>query len=329
MKRRSMLRLTGGAALGTALPAIAQTRRLPRLGFLGNMPLSDPGSAADWKAIHANLKELGWEEGRNLIIERRFAVDDFSKFPGHAKELVAAGVDVIFAPSNDRLAAAYAATKSIPIVTAALGIVELGYAKSLAHPGGNVTGFELQSLEFAGKYFDLLYSIRPGLKRFGLCGPHAAPSMKAYTKAMQGAANTQGVSVVPLPNLLTMADIEPLLAAAKREGVQAIALVGGRNFLWGPGLQRIQAWAIENKVLASSATRIPRGEMLLAAGPTFEELGRVSWRAVDRILRGAKPADIPIEQPTRFEIWISRKIASVMGITIPQSVLVQATEVID
>ena len=313
---------------GLSISTWAQQRRVMRIGILSLKPPPDPVATVGYADTREQLKRFGWEEGRDVIIERRFSMGDPLKHYANAEELAAAGVDVILALGHERLAPAYKATKSIPIVTMASGLVELGYAKSLAHPGGNVTGLEYQGLAFASKQFELMYTMQPSTKKIGFSGPHGTPGFDAGVAALRAVANAKGVTVVPLPNMRVMADIEPMLAAAKREGIQVLVLTSGLFFLLGSGLQRIQAWATENRVF-TYAPNFQRGEVLVTYGPDLQEASRIAWSAVDRILRGAKPADIPIEQSSRYEIVINMKIAKAMGITIPQSLLLQATGVID
>ena len=149
-----------------------------------------------------------------------------------------------------------------------------------------------------------------------------------WLKAWQLAATAQGMSVVSLPLVRSQPDIDPMLAIAKAEAVQALVGEGAVPILLGTGFERIQAWAIQNRVLTFTATWIV-GQHLLKFGPRISELSRVAIGQIDRILRGAKPGDIPIEQPTQFELVINKKIALAMGMTIPKSVLVQASEVIE
>lgn len=328
MKRRMALRLAAGTALGAVRPALAQGQRVMRVGVLGIMPAYDsPVSTAHWQSVLDELKQRGWEEGRNLIVERRYSMGDQKKHYTNAVELVAAHVDVIVAFGHERLAPAYQATRTVPIVTMGSGLVELGYAKSLAQPGGNVTGVEFQGRAFAGKHFQLLYGTRSGLKRIGYAGN---PGINTYASIapLQDAASTKGVAVVRLPDLQGVADVERMLAAAKREAVQVLALGSGMFFLLGQGVRRIQAWASENKVITSSPNW-QRGELLFAYGPELQELSQMAWNAVDRILRGARPAEFPIQQPTRYDVAISMKIARAMGIVVPQAILLEATEVIE
>lgn len=326
MKRRSMVAVAAGNALYPWLSALAQAQRMKRIGWLDGRPAQNPGSMAIWQGIVEELRRFGWEEERNVIIDRRFSLGDPTKHFSNAEELAAAHVDVIVVFGHQGLEQAYKATKSVPIVTMASGLVEFGYAKSLAHPGGNVTGVDFHGLEFIKKHFQLLYMTRPGLKKVGFSGA-PGPSSDIGIATLQDAARSEGVAVVRLPNVADIADIEPMLIAAKRDGVQALTLAGEMAFLRGTGLQRIQAWATENNVLTSSPNW-QVGQLLFTYGPNFPEVRRVAMSAVDRILRGAKPADIPIQHPSTFNITINMKIAKAMGLSIPQTVLLQATEIV-
>ncbi len=327
MKRRAVVCLAGGAALGAALPTLAQPQRVMRLGVLGNVPASP---VPTWPVLwfFDELARLGWENGQNLAIESRYAMNDPQRYHAFAAELVAAQVDVIYAPGDDALEAAYKTTKTIPIVTIAAAPVELGYAKSLARPGGNVTGVVFQPLDFIGKSFEILRALRPDLRRVGISHRPGHPLSDVWVKTWQAVAGGQGATMVALPFVRNLADIEPMLVIAKREGVQALVGEGPVPILLGSGFEKIQSWATENKVLTYGTTWV-RGEHLVSFGADPWEIRRIAIGHIDRILRGSKPADIPIEQPTKFELVFNRKIARAMGIAIPRSVLLQATEVID
>ena len=332
MKRRSVIQVSAAAALGAALPAYAQAQRVMRIGFLGEYPPSTHPASSQvlaWaKAMNDELKRLGWEEGRNLIFERRYALGDPQKHYANAEELVAAGVDLLLGSTAVPTAAAYKATKSIPIVVASFGLVEYGYAKSLAQPGGNVTGFEFTVEDPSGKIFETMHAMLPGLKKIGYSEGRGIPAGQSGFGGAQSAASTKGVSVVPLPNMSKLADIDPMLSAAKREGVQALWLGQATFFLDGQGAKQIQDWATENKVLTFSGNW-HRGQLVLAYGLDFIYLNRAMARTVDQIFRGAKPADIPIERSMRFELTVNQKLAKAIGLTIPLPVLLQATQVIE
>jgi putative tryptophan/tyrosine transport system substrate-binding protein len=327
VKRRSVVSLTGGLALGLALPALAQPQRVLRLGVLGNVPAL-PVSTWPVTWFRDELKRLGWEVGQTISFEFRYAMNDPQRYHAFAAELAAAKLDVIYAPGDDALEAASKATKTIPIVTIAAAVVELGYAKSLARPGGNVTGVVFQPLDFVGKSFGILRALRPDLKRVGISHRPGHPLSDVWVKTWQTVAGGQGATMVALPFVRNLAELEPMLAIAKREGVQALVGEGPVPILLGSSFETIRSWATENKVLTYGTTWV-RGEHLVSFGPDPWEIRRIAIAQIDRILRGAKPAEMPIEQPTKFELIVNRKIAKAMGLTIPQTVLLQANEVID
>ena len=187
----------------------------------------------------------------------------------------------------------------------------------------------IQALDLPGKSFGLLHALRPDLRRIGISRQPGNSLSEQWLKGWQQAAATQGATMVPLPFVRTLPEIEPMLALAKREEVQALVGAGPVPILLGTGFDRITAWAIQNKVLTITTTTLLSAQHLVSFGPSRWELRRIAAGQIDRILRGAKPGDIPIEQPTRFELIINKALAKAMGLTIPQSVLVQATEVIE
>lgn len=327
MKRRAILTLTGGVAASAGLTAFAQTERVAHVGQLGNRPASEPNTAASLKLIASLMQPMGWEMGRNLIWHYKSGLASRERQVANAKELLAEKVDLILAGSSEAIAAAFQVTRSVPIVMLGSAAVELGYAKSLARPGGNVTGYVYQSLDFPGKEIELLLALRPDLKRIGFSESLDFPEVGMIFRSWQNLAVAKGIAMVPLPNMLTLADIDPMLAAAKREGVHALVIGGVRYFLVGAGLQQIQDWATANKVLTYSSTWQP-GQLLAAFGPDGSEIIPTVCRQMDRILRGEKPGDIPIEQPTRFKLILNQRIAKATGVNVPQSLLLRADVVI-
>ncbi len=249
------------------------------------------------------------------------------RYPALAKELVDARVDVIFADGEGPAIAAFNATRSIPIVMHGTDPVAAGMAKSLARPGGNVTGMVYGADEYAGKQLDLLRAIQPELKRMGTYFiPGTSRSEIIFARWTAEAAKV-GVTMVKLPFPWAVADIDATLAAALRERVQAVDF--GLNFaLKGAGWQQITAWAISNKVL-TSASEYARGEAAVTFGANGPRFTSQLFDQLDRVLRGAKPADVPIQQPMVFDTVINRRIVKAIGLTVPRSVLLQATEVID
>lgn len=315
MQRRLFFALLVGPALAGA-PTYAQQWRPMRLGVLASPPMLE--------FVLGGLKTLGWEEGRNLQVERRFVAD--SQYDVGAAALVAANVDVIFAPSDQAVAAAFRATKQIPIVMMGIAAVEAGFARSLAQPGGNVTGVVYLALDFIGKELALMRALRPDLKRVGLTGGPGRELEEIATRAWQTTARAQGVEAIALPDIREPADIGPMLAAAQRADVQAL-LIGVRPFLMGGGWQQIREWASQRHTSLHSGPWA-RQEVPVAFGPDGQELRTAVLKQIDSILRGARPAEIPIQQPSKFELVVNREIARSLGLSIPQWVIVSATEVL-
>lgn len=321
MKRRSVLCFTSSVAIEAALPAFAQAQRVLRMGTLGSYPTA--GDAEFGTA----LTQRGWEHGRNLITDYRYTKGDNRLLPPYARELIDLRVDVILALGDMAVQSAFNATRSIPIVAAMTVPMELGVAKSLSRPGGNVTGVVFQAAEYQGRQIDIFRAIRPGLKRIGIVFVDDSIVSRVWFAGWQAPAEKAGISLAKLPFPHRVADIESTLALASRAGVEAVEF--SLNFaLRGAGWQQITAWAIEHRVLTSGA-EYARGEAAVAFGPNSSSFIQQLASQVDRVLRGANPAETPIQQPTVFDLIINRKIVQAIGLTVPQSVLVQATEVID
>ena len=324
LTRRRIVVASGAATLaGWAIAdmALAQTARAKRLGSLATTPGSQPGYLED------QMRQRGWEIGRELVIIRRFADGDASRLAALAQELVAERVDVILASGDAEAVAAAKATTSIPIVMQGLAPVELGLAKSLARPGGNVTGVVYQAWDYIGKLVELMRALQPGLTRLGL--QLRSPSSRLGQIGLQRwleVAGPMGISVIVLPRPPTLVALDDALAVAERERVQVLN-IGLNHALRGEGFQKIRAWAIRNRVVTVSA--ITFRAAVLAYGTSSEHFDKLWFDLLDRVLRGANPAETPIQQPTHFELAIDRGQLRAMGLTVPQAVLLQATEVID
>ena len=203
---------------------------------------------------------------------------------------------------------------------------ELGLAKSLARPGGNVTGAVYQAQDYVGKQLELLRALQPGLKRVGFQSSTTIQTRAILIRRWIEVAERMGITVVAVPYPFTLADLDEALAAAERERVQALFL-GLTHALRGAGFQRVREWAIRNKVVTTAAPAFR--EAVLGFGTSEEHFDKLWYDMLDRVLRGANPAATPVQQPTHFEIVIHRGQLREMGLTVPQTVLIQATEVID
>lgn len=329
MKRRDtvMLSLAGAGAACLRLPAWGQARTVKRIGYLSALPAEHPIRVQAEREFADGMKRLGWEVGRDLLVDVREGRADSERHFANARELVASGVDLIIATDNQQTAAALRATRSVPILMATVAPVEAGFAKSLARPGGNVTGVATVSLKSQTKPLALLREIRPNLARLGVPINSHDMATHPFWSLMQAVGRQLGIAIVPLPDIQDLAAVDNTLAAARQAGVQAMT-VPVRLFLAGAGGRRIRSWAIERRVLTWSGTWL-RGDVLLGHSASVTTIRATLRRQIDRVLRGANPAETPIEEPTQYDVVIDRGMARAMGLGIPYTVLLQATEVMD
>ena len=327
--RREVLRSLLAGAVAAASPAIGQTtRRMARVGFLSSTLPSNHVVAPIYDALWAELRSLGWIEGKNLMIEARFAEGHAERFPVLAAELVHLGVDVIVASSAPATEAARDATRNVPIVMVAVpDPVGKGYVASLARPGGNVTGVADMLHLVPLKSQELLLEIVPGATRIGiLWSPKDRGSANAF-KSEQARAKKLGVQLVSLP-VSAPEDIDRELELAQRERIQGLRVHPVPVIL--QDVRKVAAWANKQHVPCVGGPRAYAEAGLLASySPDFPQLFRFAATYVDRILRGANPAEMPVEQPTKFLLVVNLKTAKAIGITIPRSVLLRADEVIE
>lgn len=329
MNRRKLLAALGLGALAEALPALAQQKgKVWRIGFLA--PRSRP-TAADpdvYSAFPQGMRELGYVEGKHFVIEWRFADGKFERLPGLAAELVKMKVDVIVAAGTAATQMAQRATTTIPIVIAAsVDPVGSGFVKSLARPGGNITGLSLATSDFSPKHLELLMTAVPKLSRVAVLVNPDNSAHPGVLKSVQAAAQKLGVQVLPV-TARTPEDIERGFAMMKRERAEAVIVAADAFFV----LQRRQIVELALKHrLASMATNREYAAAggLMSYGQNVADFYRRAATFVDKILKGAKPGDLPIDQPTIFELVINRKTAKTLGITIPQELLLRADRVIE
>jgi len=324
MNRRAFIGAAAGSFFARPRPATAQqTGRVYRVGVLS------PGSpGTGLAAFGPGIRRLGWVPGQNLIIEQRFARGDLGRLPALAAELVGLKVDVILA-SSVAIPAARAATRTIPTVMtfAVDDPVEEGWVASLARPGGNLTGVTLHAPELTGKRLELVKVVLPAMRRVGvLAWPR--PGGLGQVRAAETAARS--LSLQPhVVEVQETAQYEGALAALKRDGADALLVLSSSAFF--AERQRIADLAIKHRLpLVAPFREMADVGGLMAYGPNIAELwGERVPVYVDRILKGAKPGDLPIEQPTKYELIINLKTAKALGVTIPQSLLLRADQVID
>jgi putative ABC transport system substrate-binding protein len=325
MKRREFISLLGGAAAAWPLAARAQQpAKLPTIGFLVS---GTPSSHGQWVAAFVQrLGELGWIEGRTIAIEYRWAEGRTERAAEIAAEFVRRKVDVIVT-SGPPVFAAKQATSVIPIVFATVADpLGSGLVASLAQPGGNVTGLSLTSPELASKRLELLREVVPGLRRLAIMANADYPPAMRELDEVEIAAHPLGIETIAL-KIRQAADIPPAFEALKGRA-DALYVVG--ESLTSANQVQINSFALAAR-LPTMLLNIARPETggLVSYGPNFPSLYRRAGDFADKILRGAKPADIPVEQPTKFDFVINLVTAKALGLDVPPSLLARADEVIE
>ena len=326
MKRRDFITVLGGTAAMWTLAARAQQARgrLYKVGYLG--PASPEPHLI--KAFEYGLQTLGYRVGENVVVEYRFANQDLERLPTLAAELVRLGVDIIVAGSN-ATAAAMSATTTIPIVmTNSLDPMSTGLAASLARPGGNVTGFTADTGdEILGKRLELLKEVLPNLSRVGvLWNPDYVPN-RTRLISIREAARGVGLTLVSA-EANGLDGLEPAFATMVSERTQAFIVLGDSILYNYRG--QLAATATRNRLPGASSLReYAEAGFLLTYGPDFRDIYRRAAIFIDKIFKGAKPADLPIEQPTKFELVVNLKTAKALGLPLPPTLLARADEVIE
>ena len=329
MRRREFITFLGGVAAAWPLAARAQqpTATTHRLGLL--FATSEQGAKARGllEAVTQGLKEYGWVEGQNIAIEYRFADGKADALPKLAVEVVQLRVDAIVTDSTPAAHAAQNATRTVPIVGIINDPVASGLVVSLARPGGNITGVSLQSAELAGRRIQLLTELVPGLARVAILSNPANQSLAGLVKQSQAAAQSLGIEIevadAPAPDTLEN-------AFAAITAARAGALIVLPDVMFFAQYPRVVAFTAASHLPALFPEKQPvEGGGLMAYGPSIPASFRRAGAYVDKILRGANPADLPVEQPTTFEFVINLKTAKALGLTVPDKLLSTADEVIE
>ena len=312
--------------LGTPLTADAQQAQpIPRLGFLASASADVTKSLL--AAFQQGLRELGYMEGKNILIESRYAAGDFARLPDLAGELVRLHVDVILTEGAPAAHAAQQRTTTIPIVIGNAGDpVGMGLVASLARPGGNITGLSMMSPELMGKRLELLKEIIPSASRVAVLLNPANPTSPLQLQEFQATAPALGVTLLPF-EAKAANEIDRTFTAMHQEHVEALIVVGDPMF--GTHQRRGVELAAQARLPAMYNLRgfVDAGG-LMSYGTHFEDLYHRAATYVDKILKGTKPADLPVEQPTKFALIINLKTAQALGITMPPSLLLLADEVL-
>ena len=324
--RRELLAALGGTAATWPLTARAQqAAKLPIIGFLG---AATPSTTTPWIAAFVQrLREFGWVEGHNIVIEYRWAEGRTKRYAEIAAEFVRIKVDVIVTHSTAPVVAAKQATAVIPIVFAAVSDpVGTGLVASLARPGGNVTGLANQLSDTVGKKLEVLREVVPDLRRLAIIANVGNPAAVLEMGEAQAAARKLGLEVTT-PEIRRAEDIAPAFDALKD---RADALYICPDPLMNTNRTRINILAVGARLPTVHGVReyVEAGG-LMSYGPNLPDLWRRAAEFIDKILRGAKPADIPVEQPTKFDLVINLTTAKALGLKVPASVLARADEVIE
>jgi putative ABC transport system substrate-binding protein len=325
MRRRKFITFLGGAAAAWPLAARAQQLgKLPTIGILGS---GTPATHGHWYAAFVQrLRELGWIDGRTVAIEYRWAEGRTDRAAEIAAEFVRRKVDVIVTSGTALVVAAMQATSVIPIVFVAGDPVSTGLVASLARPGGNVTGLSNQQTDLASKRLELLREFVPGLRRLAMLVNAGYPASALERGEVQAAARTLGLEAVTL-EIRHGEDIAPAFEALK-DRVEALYVVS--DPLVNTNRVRIGTLALAAQVPTLHGNReLVEAGGLMSYGPNFPDLFRHAADFVDKILRGAKPADLPVEQPTKFDLVINLTTAKALGLEIPPKLLALADEVIE
>ena len=325
--RRKLLVALGAGALAAPLRSFAQEQaiKVARIGFLGNNPEAEVNHT---QAFKEGLRENGWIESKNIIIEYRWSRGNTDRISELVTDLVRLKVDVILAPSSTFVEPAKRVTSTTPIVFAAnADPVGLGHVASLRHPGGNITGVTMVLSDMAPKELELLKEMLPGIRRVGVLWNPTTPSHSLALGATEHAAGALALQV-RMKETRTAVDYESVFLALSIDRVDAVLDLASPLSLSERG--RIAALALNYRfpLMGGSKERAVAGA-LVSYGADQDALFRISASYVDKILRGAKPGDLPVQQPTKFELVVNMRTAKALGLTIPQSILLRADEVIE
>jgi putative ABC transport system substrate-binding protein len=318
--------LAQGILLGPlAVAQVLQTGKLYRIGFLGNSTAALEANLVG--PFREGLRDLGYVEGRNILIEYRWADGKYERFPALVAELIAQKVDVIVTAGAPATLAVKQATTSVPLVFIAVGDpVAIGVVPSLSHPGGNITGLASISTEMDAKRLELLREVIPHVSHIAVLWNASNPVQALAEKQVQAAAQVLQMKVLSL-GVRNKGEIENAFAAMVRKRPDALLVLTDRLLLHHRVL--IMDFAARHNIPGVHGYReLVEAGGLMSYGPSYADMHRRAAYFVDRILKGAKAGDLPVERPAKFDLVINMKAAKAFGLTIPQSVLLRATEVI-
>jgi ABC-type uncharacterized transport system substrate-binding protein len=329
LRRRAFITLLGGAAAAWPLAARAQQpERVRRIGVLMNLAADDPEGLVRVTAFAQGLQELGWRDGRDVRIDYRWAAADAPSFHRYAQELLTLAPDVIIASATPSVVALQQATRTVPIVF--VGVTDpvgAGLVERLAHPGGNTTGFSIFEYSISGKWLELLKEIAPRVRRAAVIRDHLLTSGTAQFGVIQSVAHSLGAELTPV-GARGADEIERGLSTFAREPNGGVIVTGSplaavhRNLIITLAARHQLPAVYPFRYFATSGG-------LISYGPDVADQYRRAAGYVDRILKGEKPADLPVQAPTKYEMVINLKTAKALGLEVPQTLLARADEVIE
>jgi len=327
VNRRDFIALLGGTVVAWPLAVRAQQAgKIPRVGFMGNSTAALEANLVG--PFRDGLRELGYQEGRNIVIEYRWAEGNYERFSALVAELLAVPVDVIVTAGTPATLAVKKATSTVPLVMIAVGDpVGTGVVPSLARPGGNVTGLSSIAPDLEGKRLELLREVIPKLSHVALFLNPLNPFHTASMRQAFAAAQALGIKLQPL-EVRTSGELDGAFAAIVREKPDALLILADRVFLHDR--KRIMDFATEHRLPSVNAYReLVEAGGLMSYGPSYEDMHRRAADYVDKIFKGAKPGDLPVEQPTKFTLIVNLKAAKAIGVDVPPILLARADEVIE
>jgi len=324
-RRTFLATVTGGLLAAPLAVRTQQARKVYRIGFVWDSPAVWPHAL---EAFRQGLRDLGWVEGQNILIEYRWAEGRFDRLPNLMEELVRLKVDLIVAPTSIYTGAAKRATSTIPIIFAVhADPIGSGHVASLARPGGNITGFSIMMTETNVKGLELLKKAVPGLSHVAVIWDPATPSHGPGLKAVEVAGPALGLRIQPVP-VRSATEYDSAFSAIVRERADAVLVLSTPQFI--TEARQLAEFAMKQKLPTMFGPRV-HAEVggLMSYGPDRADLLRRAAIYVDKILKGANPADLPVQQATKFELVINLKTAKALGLTIPRSVLARADQIIE
>jgi putative ABC transport system substrate-binding protein len=325
MRRRDFIIVIGRAAVAWPVGVHAQ-QKIPRIGFMGNSTAALETNLVD--AFREGLRELGYEEGRNIAIEYRWAEGNYDRFPMLAAELIATKVDAIVTAGTPAALAVKSATTTVPLVMVAVGDpIGTGLVSSLARPGGNLTGLSSIAPDLEGKRLQLLREVLPALSHVAMFVNSLNPFHVSSMKQARAAAQAMGIKL-QLHDIPKSEDLDDAFAAIRKERPDALLILADRVFLHNR--QRMMDFINELRLPNVNAYKeLVEAGGLMSYGPSYEDMHKRAAIYVDKILKGTKPADLPIEQPSKFTFIVNLKAAKALGVTVPSQLLGLADQLIE